>query len=86
MNISMPKACISCTHYEPTGWEEDELSLYESHQLGDIPTRTQTGKCNKHHKQAFCTEICAGFEKDPLIDVVDVRNRPVSVPHQEVLI
>lgn len=86
MNISMPKACISCAHYEPTGWAEDEMCMYQPGPFEAAKTRTQIGKCSAHNKQAFCTEICSSYQKDDFIDVVEVKNRPALVPHQEVLI
>lgn len=87
MKITLPKACISCTNYEPKGKKEDPHTPFSERILYSKTMRVQYGQCNKHCKEVFCTEICNAYEQDELVDVVEVGNRPEPmVPHQENLI
>lgn len=86
MKIEMPKACISCTSYEPKGKKEDKHTPFAQTIFYSQTKRVQYGQCNKHCKDVFCTEICSGYEQDDLVDVFEVANRPEPMnQHQEKL-
>ncbi|AWG87354.1 hypothetical protein CGI16_23050 [Vibrio parahaemolyticus] len=85
---TMPKSCISCQHYKPTKWEDDEHGQWRDF-FGRKKERQRTpaGQCNKHRANVFATELCASFLKEPGIEVVEVENRPTAKePRQESLI
>lgn len=76
--IKMPKACISCVHYQPVGHDQDEHCPFPG-QFASSPKKTRTpyGACKIHRSEAFATEICRSYECDPAVMPVTVENRPV---------
>lgn len=87
MKIALPKACISCTSYEPKGKKEDPHTPFRESILYSQTKRVQYGQCNKHCKDVFCTEICTNYNQDDLVDVFEVDNRKKPMnPHQEKLL
>lgn len=83
--ITMPKACASCIHYQPVGFDEDEHCPFpKASALSPKPTRTPYGDCRIHQAEAFATEICNSYEVEPFVIATDVPNRPVPrQPRQE---
>lgn len=83
VQMTLPKACIACNHFDVKGYKEDKHCPYVEKYTGRAKTRTQFGRCSLHSKQVFCTEICSNFVHDSSIKVFDVENRPEPLePHQ----
>lgn len=75
----MPKACISCEHYQHKGYANDQHSPF-------ISQRVQYGDCSKSRAQVFATEICGTYQSIPGITLIDVTNRPAPMePRQDAL-
>lgn len=76
--IQMPKACISCKHYEHVGFDQDEHCPFKSNLPKSRPTsgKTQYGQCIAHGEEVFATQICNGYMQDEGVEVVEVTNRP----------
>ncbi|EDM46245.1 hypothetical protein [Marinobacter algicola] len=75
--IQMPRACDSCEHYKPVGWDEDKHCPFKGQSASSPkPTRTPFGQCDLHGTEVFATEICNSHEPEPFVHLVDVTNRP----------
>lgn len=83
--IKMPRACVSCVHYHPMGFDQDEHCPFpKPFSLSPKPMRTPFGHCDIHQAEAFATEICNSYEVEKFVVPVDVENRPAPrVPKQE---
>lgn len=76
--ISMPKACISCDHYQHKGRKKDVVCPYGG--KWDKVERTQYGKCTKNECDVFATQLCSSHTyPSDLIDVHEVPNRTFSL-------
>lgn len=85
-HVQMPKACISCSHFEPVGKKFDPLRPTTG---GWIERKASWpyGQCRTSGSHVWGTELCNRFESDELIEVVDVtqsRQAPIE-PRQEAL-
>lgn len=75
--IQMPRACDSCEHYQPVGFDEDKHCPFARQSASaPKPTRTPYGRCDLHGCEVFATEICNSHEPEPFVDLVEVINRP----------
>lgn len=76
--LRMPKACISCVHYEPLGFDDDEHCPFppRPYSVDSKPGRTPYGSCNVHMAEVFATEICGAHEPEPQVMLAPVQNRP----------
>jgi len=75
--MQMPKACVSCEHYQHLGKDYDTHCPFPAHSaLGGQPEQTPYGRCQYHRVEVFGTQICNQHTADPLIECVDVTNRP----------
>jgi hypothetical protein len=85
--ITMPKACISCQHFEFIGTTHDEhCPFVAAYKWEAKPTRTKYGKCSVTKTNVFITELCPSYKQELCIDVVNVPNRPAPMqPRQHVL-
>lgn len=84
-DIGMPLACISCTRYRAEGFDYDEhCPFVASTSLGDKPTRTPFGRCDRHGVEVFATQICSNYDPEPHVSPRPVANRPAPrVPIQQ---
>ena len=84
--ISMPKACISCDHYQHKGRKKDVVCPYGT--KWDKVERTQFGGCSKNVCDVFATQICTSFTYPvDLMDVHEVPNRTFPLePFQQLMV
>lgn len=83
--FAMPKACVSCTRYEPAGFDQDEHCPFTD-DWGRPKQRTPYGDCAAHSQEVFATEICGSYDCVPMVTSFPVPNRPhPRTPLQEQL-
>lgn len=73
--VSMPKACVSCQHFQHIGRCADEYSPHKT-SWGARKLNTKYGQCHHHLIEVFATELCKQFKQEPDADVFPVENRP----------
>ncbi|MDX1816076.1 MAG: hypothetical protein R3180_00045 [Marinobacter sp.] len=83
--MTMPKACISCVHYQNLGWKHDQHCPFKA-DFASSPAKTRTpfGHCDLHRSNVFATEICNSHHTEPFVKTTAVQNRPEPMtPIQE---
>lgn len=86
--IGMPKACISCTQYQHSGYDQDEHCPFPKRfASSDKPTKTEFGDCLQHGVEVFATQICSNYDPEPHVVPAPVENRPCPrIPIQQDLV
>jgi|TARA_R100000049_G_C1957564_1_gene118811 hypothetical protein len=83
-HITMPKACVSCLHYQAKGFANDAHCPFAT--WNGCKQRTPYGTCSRHKQEVFATEICTSYSCDPQVHPIEVENRPhPRTPMQEQL-
>lgn len=83
-HITMPKACVSCLHYQAKGFANDAHCPFST--WNGRKQRTPYGTCSLHKQEVFATEICTSYSCDPQVHPIEVENRPrPRTPMQEQL-
>lgn len=72
--VTMPKACVSCTHYTGLGFDNDAHCPFTN--WGRPKSRSPFGECSAHKQEVFATEICGSYQCDPTVLCVPIENRP----------
>ncbi|MCP1316412.1 hypothetical protein [Halomonas sp. 707B3] len=72
--MKMPKACVSCDHYQQVGKDYDTHCPFPDRYR--LEGQTPYGRCKHHGVEVFATQVCGAHQHDPLIECVDVTNRP----------
>jgi|GEM_PF-819408 len=76
--VGMPKSCISCSHYQVKGYDQDDYCPFKDAFTGQSKQRTQFGVCGLHRSEVFATEICNSYSAEPYVVPIPVFNRPSS--------
>lgn len=75
--MQAPRACVSCDHYQQVGKDHDSHCPFPVRSsLEGKPTKTPYGKCRHHGVEVFATQVCGAHAPDPMIECIDVTNRP----------
>lgn len=75
--ICMPKACVSCIHFNPIGRDFDSTHQVTNEFSSAVAygARIPFGICSMYGVECFSTQICNRYSAEELIEVVDVTNR-----------
>lgn len=89
MSWSLPQTCISCVHYQQTGFKSDEHAKTKDLWGFDCEPKAQRyGLCRQLKCSVFWNErTCSSYEVEPGITTHPCEPRPGALePHQERLI